>query len=448
MIAPWYTNMVMPYWLGLVGLAYALAGSTELRDAARSSGWISGNVTRRAYLILVVIGIAGFYLSSNLTYQDKSFYLASRRPVSATCLRSYLSAPTYCERYVFQWSINRVPLDEFAWPLQSHSLSVFARQQTWSLQGDVILGRVYSPEVPASSGARWVDGASGEPALYTDYRRLNLVVTPSYSTTWSVDLPENLQSAVLVSASGLQDDRDAMAVDGLVTFEVYLTSPDQAEKMIYTRVAGVSDGGWDSFRFPLTGYQGQEIMIRFAVKGGSEARVALYRYPVIHLSLLPTTGSEVRPTIQPLNTDLSPEAPQAQPDDYVFSILEAQINGMLPYTSGTSTWVVQSDPNFYFPLQEPQPMQDYGWVSFRMRATSDMPSLGAEIFLFMEGQEQPFYIVMPLLMDGKMHSYSYPIRLLDATGKLAALRLDPVMLPPASGGNLVTVEDVRLIRRP
>jgi hypothetical protein len=218
--------------------------------------------------------------------------------------------------------------------------------------------------------------------------------------------------------------------------------------LIYTRVAEATDGGWDSFSLPLKEYQGMEITIRFAVKGGSVEHAALYRYPIIELTLQSTAGIEVRPEIQPLNTDLSPDAPHAQPGDYVFMPNEAQVSGMSQYGSETSTWLIQSDPYLYFPLQEPLDLTEYGWVSFRMRAPADAPSLAAEIFLFVEEQEQPLYVVVPLLMDGEMHTYSYPVRLLDAGGKLTAFRLDPVMFPPITGETIVTIEEARLIHQP
>ena len=448
MIAPWYTNMVMPYWIGLVGLAYALVSSKEQSDATRGHSLLTGKRMRWWFLVVVMVTLGVFYISANLTYQDKSFYLASRRPVSAACLRNYAWAPTYCERYVFQWSINRVPLDEFAWPLQHHSLSVFAQRQEWSMQGDVILGRVYSPENPESSGARWVDGLSYAPAEYTDYRHLNLLVTPINSAVWGVVLPENLQDAALVSATGLPAEPDGGGQDGLVSFEVYLSAPGQAEQLIYTRGVDVTEGGWDSFSLPLKEYQGKKIAIRFAVKGGSVEGAALYRYPMIELTLQSTAGTDVRPDIRPLNTDLSPEAPQAQPGDYVFNLNTALVSGMTPASGETSIWLIQSDPYFYFPLQEPLDLTEFEWVSFRMRAPADIPSLAAEIFLFVEGQEQPLYVVMPLLMDGEMHTYFYPLRLLEADRILTAFRLDPVMLPPVTGEVIVTVEEARLIRLP
>lgn len=429
-------------------MAYALGGSSEQPDTARSPNRASGKVIRKAYIILVMVITGVFYLNSNLTYQDKSFYLASRRPASAACLREYIFAPTYCERYVFQWSINRVPLDAFAWPLQNHSLSVFARQQTWSMQGDVILGRVFSPETPASSGARWVEGSTGTPADYSDYQHLNLMVTPAYSSAWNVELPENLRSAALLSASGFLDEDYRDAVDGSITFAVYITSPDLGEQLIYSRAADVPDRGWDSFNLSLTEYQGKEITIRFTIEGESEMLAALYRYPMIRLELADLEGSEGRPETQPVNTELSTQAVQAQRDDHVFILTEAQISNMTPYTREPFTWLVQGDPYLYFILLEPLSLKEYAWVSFRVQAPADMPSPAAEIFLFVVGQERPYYVVIPLLLDGKMHTYSYPLRLLDATGDLTALRLDPVMILPASGKSMVTVNDVRLISQP
>jgi hypothetical protein len=448
MIAPWYTNMVMPYWVGLVGLAYVLISSLNRADENSRTAWVFKQPMRWSYFALVMLILAGLYLATNLTYRDKSFYLASRRPVSAACLRSYAWAPTYCERFVFQWTVNRVYLENFAWPLQDHNVSVFASHQRWSMQGDVVLGKVYSPESSNTLGVQWMDGFPGAPASYTDFRHLNLLVSPANSIAWTIDLPEALKSAELVSAIGIGDGYARESGGEPVTFEILLSQPGQIEELVYSQLIDVTDRGWQKLRISLSSYQGQTITLRFAVKGGNGDLAALFRFPYINLTRQPEASPPIRPVVRPINTDLSSSAPQPQPDDHIFNLNEAQLNGLVSLGEVGSVWTVQTDPYFYLLMQAPLSLADYGWVSFTISASTDIPSRAAELFIYLEGKDQPFYIMIPLLADGEAHTYSYPLQMLESTGNLVALRLDPVMVPSSKGENMVTVEDLRLIHLP
>jgi hypothetical protein len=446
LIAPWYTNTVMPYWIGLAGLAYLLAAAYSDRlDAPEPAASKFNRHVLWVYPTLVLIVFALFYLATNLTYRDKSFYLISRSPASAACIRNYQWAPTYCERRVFQWTVNRVYLADFSWPLQRHQLSVFTPHQRWTMQGDVILGKVYSPEAPNTLGVDWYDGLPGTQASYTDYRHLNLLVSPSHSAAWTVTLPENLASAEFVSSIGI--GRGSQPGEPM-TFEVFVSLQGQSEQLVFSRVMDASDSGWSKFNFSLLPFQEEEITLRLAVSGKIGALETMYRFPYIDLTIQPEDLLTQPPTVRPINTELSPDAPQTQPSDYIFSLDGAQTNGMVLLGGHTSTWVAQIDPNFYLPLDHPLDLQDYGWVSFRLAASPDIPSRAAEVFLYMEGQAQPAELLIPLLADGGLHTYTYPLRLVDISGRLVALRLDPVMLPSSKGDNTVTIQDLRLIRAP
>ncbi len=280
MIAPWYTSMVISYWIGLAGLAYLMAASINLTEEkdAYSLSW--KKLIPLIYSLSVLVIMAGFYLKTNLTYRDKSFYLASRSPVSAACLRNYEWAPTYCERSVFQWTVNRVFLTDFAWPLQRHHLNVFATHQQWTMQGDMILGNVFSPESPNKLGVEWYDSFSGTPAPFTDYRHLNLRVTPSQSAIWKIKLPDNLLKAELSSAVEVRKNGQEEESDGPLLFEVYLAQAGETEKLIFSQKMDGSEKGWSKFKLDLLPYQAQEIALRFAVRGGDGSPATLYRFPV------------------------------------------------------------------------------------------------------------------------------------------------------------------------
>src|SRR5262249_6410265 len=129
-IAPWYIPFAMDFWIGLVGIAYvvwvrhslsvsAVAGSSQSmeerdhspprrrargEDAEKIGLFATFNgVGARAWSISTVAIIVALYIPANRTRSDKSFFLRTRAPVSASCLRHYPTAPTYCEQTLVPW---------------------------------------------------------------------------------------------------------------------------------------------------------------------------------------------------------------------------------------------------------------------------------------------------------------------------------------------------------
>ncbi|OGN89881.1 MAG: hypothetical protein A2Y88_02645 [Chloroflexi bacterium RBG_13_48_10] len=448
MIAPWYTSMVIGYWIGLAGLAYMLAASVCEKSELDVPGLWTKRLIPLMYSVVVLLFIIGLYLKTNLTYRDKSFYLASRSPTSAACLRNYEWAPTYCERSIFLWPVNRVFLEDFAWPLQRHNLNVFAPHQQWTMQGDTILGNVYAPEAPNTLGVQWYDGLPGIPAPFSDYRHLNLSVTPSQSATWKVMLPDNLLEAEFSSAVGIGNTDSVGGAEEPLIFEVYLAQVGETEKLVFTEKMDTTEKGWSNFKLDLLPYQGQEITLRFTVRGGDDSPATLYRFPTIDLTKETKEQFIERPEVRPINTSLSPDSPKPTSSDYIFNLDAATVHGLEPTGSSANTWQVQPDPYLSVTLDDPIDLDDYGWLSFRMAASPDIPARAAEAYLYFEGQEEPVVLLVPLLKDGDTYTYSYPLRMVDIPGRLVALRLNPVLLPSAKGENIVKVDDLRLVHLP
>src|SRR5215471_4566131 len=177
-ISPWYTGVVMDFWIGLIGLAFVLWFQTE-KPAGGSPQYLASNLNRphtqkgqswlvreraRAWSVAAVASIAVLYVATNRTRADKSFYVQSRSPVSAACLRNYRTAPTYCECSLARWLPgNPRYVEMLARPLEENHLSVFAPQQEWSLQGDSILGSVDYHQAGAED-IYWAPGIEGDRA--------------------------------------------------------------------------------------------------------------------------------------------------------------------------------------------------------------------------------------------------------------------------------------------
>lgn len=172
-VTPWYIAPMTVFWLGL---AILLAAAP--RPVA-----IAGFAT-----------IATGLLYSNRTWEDKSFYLPSRAPVSAACLREWRTASPVCHARVFQWGEEgrSGELALLGDPLERRRLSVFGPRRTYLLQGDVPLGRVrFDPESAPSFFS--ADGRTRRDI--DDFRRLDFVLSPGSTVIWRVDLPPNLRSA-------------------------------------------------------------------------------------------------------------------------------------------------------------------------------------------------------------------------------------------------------------
>ncbi len=172
-VAPWYVFPMALFWMGLLILF------AEAPPPVRTGG------------ILVVTLMT---LRVQATWEDKSFYLQSRSPASASCLRAWRTAPAPCHSLVFQWG-DEGPWDELPRlgdALEAHRLSVFGPRRTYLMQGDVAVGRVgvEPPNAPAFFSR---DGRTR--ADPNDFHRLDLVLPPGAAMAWSVDLPPETRRA-------------------------------------------------------------------------------------------------------------------------------------------------------------------------------------------------------------------------------------------------------------
>jgi hypothetical protein len=171
--AVWYASPMALFWAGLL-----------LLFAAAPAPFSAGGILVVAFLTLAV----------QRTWEDKSFYLPSRAPVSASCLREWRTAPAACHARVFQWGEegHSGELARLGEPLERHRLSVFGPRRTYLLQGDVPLGRVRLE--PESAPSFFSDDGTTRRDV-DDFRRLDLVLAPGASVTWRVDLPPGTRRA-------------------------------------------------------------------------------------------------------------------------------------------------------------------------------------------------------------------------------------------------------------
>ncbi|MGA7992303.1 MAG: hypothetical protein WCC53_12770 [Thermoanaerobaculia bacterium] len=254
-VAPWYASPMAFFWAGLLML---LAAAPPL---VRAGG---------------ILGVALLTLAVEGTWEDKSFYLPSRAPISASCLREWRTAPPECHARVFQWGEegHSGELALLGEPLERRGLSVFGPRRTYLLQGDAPLGRVRI-EPGGAPPFLSADGRTrGDP---NDFRRLDLVLAPGAAAAWRIDLPPNQRSACFESCVRASTDDPMLARGARVA-----VMGDAGE----TRVL-VPAGGRELLSLDLRAYAGKTVTLRLTAEEVEGGAPLVFEAPKIELRLAP-----------------------------------------------------------------------------------------------------------------------------------------------------------------
>ncbi len=251
-VAPWYIAPMTAFWMALAGL---------LASAPRRLA-IAGFAT-----------IAAGLLFSNRTWEDKSFYLSSRAPASAACLRQWRTAPPTCHDLVFQWGKgNPGEFELLAGSVESNGLSVFGPRRTYLLQGDVALARVKAAS-PGPEPFLSRDGVTrGDP---DDFRRLDLVLAPGTGVTWRVDLPKELTSARLETRVRTSPGEPMLGRAARVSVE----GSDATARAL------VSPGGRESLALDLSPFAGRTVVLILTAEEARDGAPLVFEAPRVELRL-------------------------------------------------------------------------------------------------------------------------------------------------------------------
>jgi hypothetical protein len=368
----------------------------------------------------------------------QSYYLDSRRPASASCLRRYATAPTYCERLLFQWGIGHPQnLEILARPLEQNRLSVFAPCQCWTLQGEFVAGSVETGEGTGSEGVSW-RARNGAPASPMDLERLDLVLPPEGEVRWTFELPAALSKAEF--RAGLVRGSPALALE-IGGEDVRAVFP-----------ADRGRGATEDVRIPLLAEGGRRLTL--VLRGGGSGE-SILRSPRIELEGNGGAGSAGQP-VRPSNTDLSPAFPAPRPDDYVFDLADAthwrEVDMTPAFASGAErSWFVGPLSRLEYADPLDLDLGGFGALTFRYRVSPGFSPRAVMVRYLLNGESSfsdAHTFDIPLLGDDREHGYSVDLKLLGPRRRLrlTGLRIDPAAGVRPSPSNRVWLSNVRLVK--
>jgi len=415
-IAPWYIANSLPFWIGILFLYYSL-----ITNEGISQFPIGNWVKRFAYVLLFIATV--LFLHSNITYQDKIFHLLTRAPASASCLRHSLTAPTYCESLLFQWTPGYpASIERLGRPLRENGLSVYSSKQEWTLQGDFLLNSV---EVFPSSeyvNPFWVD-AKNIVSSWNDYHRLNLVLPSDSEITWAVQIPDQLETAEFKFSLGIFRPGNPSEYQGHAPWDLLVKVTDE-NKQVYVfqyELNGRDFSGDSSFlqkAIPLEQFSGQKIKISLsAMKNDTQAGDLLLQTPLIYVFTKRNPSGSVT-GYQPENV-LNIESPasfiqlwppkEGEERNVLFNNMKADKHNFykksgdayMTFDNGNG-YCVYNSTNLFITMSVDEAIS-YRYGNFLLRIED------------INGQMTYAQFNLPFLPDSNLHTYIYPMKLHLAT---------------------------------
>ncbi len=467
LIAPWYTAVAMSFWIGLSALAVTLLQDYSARCGKVSPDNPAASPPPRllinasfAWAGIVLVFLICVYVRSNLTYEDKTDYLFSRSPASASALRNYRSAPTYAEGLIFQWGVGNPGLLELlAHPLEQHRLSAFAPRQLWSLQGDFLLDRVKVREHKGAPDVIWTAGTGVSDRLpWSHFKHLNLLIAAPNVVTWTVDLPADLESAELLSAAAISESAPKVAGADGAWLKVDIRSEHGRDWLAFAKPLAANRHAWQPLKIDLAPYKGQQVTIQFSVLNGKnkESDWIAYRYPRIEIRRQPdeyrraTRKLRRKPVaIAPSNTDLSTGIVATTAGDLVLATDRGEqwqpADNTVAGGQNAPGWRLGggSAMSYRGALDIALSHYSHFWVELAVREDVKPRALTARLTI--GGRTDPVTVQIPLLPDSRFHTYTYDLKLLELE---QAARLTGLSVEPITAGTNSSVEIVgmRFIR--
>jgi len=458
-LAPWYRSPFLMYWIGVLGLFFLI-----------SLDWFQNkfNITEKFKKSSIAIPLLGliylcilsyFYFQSNINYRDKAFYLLTRGPYSASCLRKFSHSPTYCEQSLFLYEPGQLNLFyQMASPLRRHNLSVFAPKQVWTLQGEFGLSNVKVIDEPNIPPTHWTDPDNNKSSSFRDFKHLNLFLHSPNSIEWTVSLPENLKSAVFNSAAainkGAPSDPNA---DGVV-YTVSIETPERSQEEVLAQYLSPNQKKWKIFKISLREYAGKTITIRLGsryLENPSQDWVT-FRFPYIEIEKSNNSTQNVinkTITIKPSNTDSNSLELKVNNNKNIGlnGRDEAQwkIQGMVK-GDGPMDWEVGAQPQMEYKGDLNVCLNDYSHLVLGIAAPTNVQPRAAQVLFQLDGQSgYQRDVWIPLISDNNLTRYTYDLRLLEIHPgvRLTGIKINPIKLNSDHSKEKIEISEISLVRK-
>ncbi|MDR6521764.1 hypothetical protein J2789_004454 [Variovorax paradoxus] len=425
-IGAWYVGLSVYFWISLVALLLLFFGPA--RD--ERFGRLAASST-----LIGLLAMAGFYIPANQSFDQKTPFLQSRTLSSEACQRRYLSAPTYCEMLLFFWP----PTYEFARFSRFFAetgLASLGQHQTWTMQGDFVFNNVWFKESPEFPQVKWIRKLDfkGRPQSWQTHERLNLHIPFAQKAFWKVALPDGTIDAKYKVK--IHNPGDSVAVFSLeASFRDSSSAP--------TREYLVKPHSASEIEIDATEWRGKEVAISMVAAGDPRQPGLVLEYPRIKLHVERAAAAKLTPykvKVQgiPENTELSPIEEFANTgNDYVWT------------RSQSIRW-----SELYANPWTPERGADCAGDYRALKITAAVP-VAADIRFFYvlfatrapNGDYFEDKLQMPLLADGRKHTYTVDLKLLPIVkgDKIEKVRIYS-LLSPASNEVEVDFPEIRLVR--
>lgn len=404
LLAPWYATLAISFWAGLAALAAFL-----ITDRTRTGKPLL--IASRIWSAVFLVFLGGIYFSSNTTFEDKTYMLNARAPVSVSALARARSAPTYADQYVFLWTPGAPSLlQKLSAMLERHALIPFGPEQTTWLQGDFLFDAVRVSGAGDAPIPYFTDDAraAGKSVPFWDYHLLDLVLPPRNKISWTVTVPAEATSCFF------ETDILATPATGNKAFKI-LVNGEEAR-----------DTGVD-----LVSFRGRQVTIDLDFENGvrGEAPVILSKPRLI----LKTSGPAARESEWlPENTefggsDPSPPLVSALPLDKGWS----SDRGAITQTEGSLRLLGPAE--YKHPLLDTPPAGELGCLLVELRAPSSMNNRLVVVELETEDGVRPDReFNLPFLGSEDFHIYRYDLKLLGLERQVKLRSLSLKTLDPGS----------------
>jgi hypothetical protein len=438
-VAPWYGSFAALFWIAIIGISINLVDqrggeATEDSSSARKKG------LSVAVMALPICFVYVAFFCSNLTYRDKDSFCDSHCPASASAMTNFATCPTYGEANLFSFTIGSYErVAALAEPLARHGLACFQDQRLLSLQGDWLFPQVRTYFRSKHSEVHWIAGQSMRKSHeWNEPQHLNLALIADTTVVWPVTIPVNSTEALFstkfscieTKKSKSKENQNQLAHGEISIFD------SKTSKVLFNKPLGP-----DSLPIvvDLKPYGGQSLAIKFCSTTpdtGADSAL-IFEWPTIKIKAKLDPGQSLAgPVIvKPANTELSPAFRGPGSGDYIWPLDPALwdlegLDRIAQDNTSNKAWTLKatkalSSVTYKPALSIPINSVDRFYIEISVPAKVTPRAVCCQMVINGSYLRQIF---MPLLGDGRLHRYTYDLKLcnLNCTDTVTGFKVLPI----------------------